>query len=156
MYFGGTLVHSKYLYIAFLGSNLTITPMNSTQPSPLLTVRSSLTCEIEADFPLSDTAIESRWIIPNGATIRINADNVKYSVIQGPTGDGGYLTILVIQPTIYSDENTYTCEVRDIRDPDNRGPWLPSQATLRLLGKHLNMECHSIHNCHEIHSGIDC
>ena len=58
---------------------------------------------------------------------------------QGPNGDDEYITILLIRQTIYSDENTYTCEVRDIRDPDNRGPWLSSQATLRLLGKHLNV-----------------
>ena len=121
---------------------LTATPITSTQPShetPQLTSFSTVTCEIEADFPLSTTAVESRWILPNCTTIKINADSGRYSVTQGPNGDDGYITILLIRPTIYSDENTYTCEVRDIRDPDNRGPWLPFQATLQLLGKHLNV-----------------
>ena len=58
---------------------------------------------------------------------------------QGSNGEGGYLSIFLIQPTIYSDANTYTCEVRDIRDPDDRGPWLPFQVTLKLLGEFLNI-----------------
>ena len=143
VYFGGTLIHSKYLYIAFLGSDLTVTPENSTQPSSQLTIFSSLTCVISANFPLSTASVESRWILSNGTTI---INDGRYSVTEGSKGSGGYVTILLIRPTIYSDENTYTCEVRDIRDSENLGPWLSFQATLQLLGKHLNVECHSTRN----------
>ena len=118
---------------------LTVIPFNSTQPLFQLTIFSSLTCEIQADFPLSTTTVESRWTLPNGTIIRSNDDSVRYFVSQGPSDDE-YLTIMFIRPTIYSDANTYTCEVRDIRDPDNRGPWFPAQATLQLLGKQLNFE----------------
>ena len=104
-----------------------------------LTIFCTLTCEIQADFPLSFTTVESRWTFPNGTIITPNDDSDRYFVSQGPGIDNEYLTIIIIQPTIYSDANTYTCEVRDIRDPDNRGPWLPAQATLQLLGKYSNL-----------------
>ena len=135
---------------------LTVIPINSTQPSARLTVFSSLTCVIQADFTLGTTTVtvESRWTLPNGTIIRIHDDSDRHFVSQGP-GDGEYLTILLIQPTIYSDANTYTCEVRDIRDPDNRGPWLPAQATLELLGKHLILNI-PVPLLIMLHSGVDC
>ena len=126
---------------------LTVAPTNSTQPSPLLTIFSTLTCEIQADFPLSTTTVESRWTLPNGTIIGANDDSGRYSVVQGSNGGGGYLIMLLIRPTIYSDANTYTCGVRDIRNPDSHGRWLSSQATLRLLGKHLSMDCNLLWSC---------
>ena len=159
-YWETCMVHGKYVILIYYFLVLTIIPANSTQPSPSaqqLTIFSSLTCEIQAEFQLSTTTVESSWTLPNGTIIRIHDESDRYFVSQG-SSDGEYLTILLIQPTIYSDANTYTCEVRDIRDPDNRGPWLPAQATLKLLGKHLNVKCSSIylHYLLIIYSGIDC
>ena len=136
---------------------LTVIPINTTQPSgPLLTF-SSLTCEIQADFPLSFIAVESRWTFPNGTIISMinNRARGRYFVSQGPSINE-YLTIFLIDLTIYSDANTYTCEVRDIRDFDNRGPWLPAQTTLQLLGKHLIIYYTCALIDHAVHSGVNC
>ena len=140
----------------FLIIVLTVIPTNTILPSAQVTIFSSLTCEIQADFPLSFTTVESRWTLPNGTIIRSHDDSGRYIASQGSSADDEYLTILLIQPTIYSDTNTYTCEVRDRRDPDNRGPWLPAQATLQLLGKHVNFEYTCTLIDHAIHSGVDC
>ena len=135
------MVHVNNVLIYYFLA-LTVTPINSTHPPAQLTIFSTLTCEIRAEFPISGASVESRWLLPNGTIIRIGVDIGRFFVSQGPS-DGEYLTILLIQPTIYSDANTYTCEVRDIRDSDNRGPWLPAQATLKLLGKYLNVKSSS-------------
>ena len=149
------MVNMLYLYYLLV---LTVIPTNTILPQTQVTIFSSLICEIQANFSLSTTTVESRWILPNSTIIRPNDDDGRYIVSQGLDSEDEYLTILLIQPTIYSDANTYTCEVRDIRDPDNRGPWLPAQATLQLLGKRLNVKCSGIlvlSNDHEMCSEID-
>ena len=117
--------------------------MNRTQPSTKLVLPfGSVSCRIEADFSLS-TAVESRWILPNGMFLRVNENDEKYNVVrQGESTADTYETQLLIQQLSYSDANTYTCEVRDVRDPDDSGPWLTYEATLQLLGIHKNnVEC---------------
>ena len=117
---------------------LSVNPVNEVLPSeslPQLLVFAFLTCEIEADFELNSTTVESRWIAPNETVVRGSENPGKYAVSQGPTTADGYESVLLIQQLIYSDANTYTCEVRDIRDPSNRGDWMSFQVTLQLLGK---------------------
>ena len=119
---------------------LTVTPQNKTLPSHLLPrVVSSgfVTCEIEANFTLSDSTVESQWILPNGTALELRLNYGKYFTNQGPVEvPPGFETIILINELIYSDAGTYTCQVQDIRDPDNRGPWMSSEATLQLLGNH--------------------
>ena len=148
MYFGEIQSTVKYdvdivynFFVALYTAVLTATPINSTQPSPQLSIEfyNTLTCKIQADFPLSTTIVESRWTLPNGIIIiGINDISSKYSVDQRPNHQGGYLlTRLFIRPTTYSDANTYTCEVRYVHNPYHRGPWIKGQATLQLLCKHV-------------------
>ena len=122
----------SYFYLV-----LTATPISVIQPSPGSMLRSLaiLRCEIAANFSLDLNTVESRWILPNGSDVKVNDNNDdKYLVTQGVTST--YETILLIRNLTYSDANTYTCEIRDIRDPNNRGEWLPFEVTLQLLGKH--------------------
>ena len=122
-----------FLYIAYRS---TITPINS-QLSPQLNIYSILTCEIRS-YSLHTTTVQSRWTLPNGNSITgINDNSGRYDVAQLPNHQGGYLTRLLIRPTMYSDANTYTCEVRGIRNPYYYGPWIMGQATLQLLCKYI-------------------
>ena len=115
--------------------------MDNTQPSMSAPLQHFvfLVCQIEADFELTTengSNAESRWFLPNGTIIPVNDEvNNRYDITQGPGVNSGYETILLIQPVTYSDAGTYLCEVRDIRDPDNIGPWMRDQATLTLRGK---------------------
>ena len=113
-------------------TELTITP-NTIRPPPSLAIFTFITCEVEANFSLVGN-VESQWILPNGTLIRVNSDNSKYAISQGP-GLDNFETNLLINELIYSDSEKYTCEVRDIRDPDNVGDWISAQATLTLVGK---------------------
>ena len=117
-----------------------VNPINETQPSgPRLNPFTGLACEIEADFTVTPTAVETRWIVPNGTIVRGNDESDKYTLTQGP-GSNGFQTVLLIQNLIYSDaSDSYMCGVRDTRDPDNRGPWFSYRVTLRLLGKTKDM-----------------
>ena len=117
---------------------LTVTPINRTQPSPTadgVPVFSFVSSIIEADFPLNLTSVNSRWTLPNGTILQVHQNYGKYFVNQGVAA-GGYETLLYIQQLSYSDADTYTCEVRDGRDPDTPGPWMTFQVTLQLLGDH--------------------
>ena len=116
---------------------LSINAMDNTQPSESFPLQPFvfITCQIEANFTLSGSSVESQWILPNGTTISVNdEDNNRYEITQG-MGPGGYESVLLIQPIIYSDAGTYSCQVRDKRDPDNIGPWITDQANLILRGK---------------------
>ena len=119
---------------------LTVTPQNKTLPSGLLPqvfTSGFFTCKIEADFTLSESTVESQWILPNGTTLELRRNYEKYITNQGPVGNPpGFETLILIQELIYSDAGTYTCQVRDIRDPDNLGPWMSFEATLQLSGNH--------------------
>ena len=118
-----------------------VNPINETQPSgPQLNPFTGLTCEIEAEFEVTPTAVETRWIVPNGTIVRGNSDRDKYALAAGPTEPNGYQTLLLILRLIYSDaSDSYMCGVRDVRDPDSRGPWFDFRVTLRLLGKKKDM-----------------
>ena len=129
------------ILVLFLSSTheilaLTITPINRTQPSSMsdvVSVFGFVSCRIEADFPLNHTSVKSRWILPDGTILQVNQNYDKYFVNQGDSA-GGYETLLFIKRLSYSDADTYTCEVRDGRDPDTPGPWMTFQVTLQLLG----------------------
>ena len=113
--------------------------MNTVLPSDRgqLTIFDFLVCDIEANFTLGPSTIESRWILPDGRTLPVNEDldNNKYQANDGASVDG-YEAQLVIERLIYSDANNYTCGVRDIRDTGNRGPWISAQVSLQLEGNH--------------------
>ena len=120
---------------------LTITPENETLPSDMLPqevfTNGIVTCEIEANFTLISSTVESQWNLPNGTILELGLNYGKYITNQGPLDNPpGFETIITIRELIYSDAGTYTCQVRDIRDPDNRGPWMLFEATLQLLGNH--------------------
>ena len=92
-------------------------------------------CEIEADFNLSGSTVGSQWILPNGTVLEVGRKYEKYVPSQGEgENPSKFETLILIQELIYSDAGTYTCQVQDIRDPDNLGPWMSFEATLQLLG----------------------
>ena len=116
---------------------LTINATDNTQPSESVPLQPFvfITCQIEANFMVNGSTVVSQWILPNGTIIPVNDDdNNRYEIFQG-MGPGGYESVLLIQPIIYSDAVTYSCQVRDIRDPDNIGPWITDQANLILRGR---------------------
>ena len=120
---------------------LTVTPENKTLPSITLPeevfTNGFVRCGIEANFTLSDSKVESQWILPNETVLEVRRNYEKYLINQGTAEDPSkFETYILIQELIYSDAGTYTCQVRDIRDPDNRGPWMSFEATLQLLGNH--------------------
>ena len=119
---------------------LTITPENNTlsvNAAEQVVSSGFVTCEIEANFTLSDSTVESQWILPNGTVLQLKHSDGKYLTYQGLAVDQSrFETFILIQELIYSDAGTYTCQVRDIRDSDNRGPWMSFEATLQLLGNH--------------------
>ena len=94
-----------------------------------------LACSIQGDFEISSATVESSWITPAGVTVLIpgTSDN-KYVLTQGLV-ESGFDTVLLVQDVLYTDEGTYTCRVRDIRDTSNLGPWIEAPLNLQLLGK---------------------
>ena len=103
----------------------------------MLVTNGFVRCEIDADFNLSDSTVQSQWILPNGTVLELRHRDGKYVTNQGPAVDSSiFETFNLIQELIYSDAGTYTCQVQDIRDPYNHGPWMSSEATLQLLGNH--------------------
>ena len=118
-------------------TELTLIPFDKMRPSEFSSTNifAFITCEIVASFPLNGSSVESRWFLPSGTVVTINdGSENKYEIFQGD-GPNEYETNLLIQPIIYSDAETYTCEVRDTRDPSDIGDWISAQATLVLLGK---------------------
>jgi len=110
---------------------LTVTAENQTLPKTNLPqIAAILVCEIDADFSLELTTVESRWTVSDGGMIEVG---YKYFIGQGP-GIHPCESILVVRYLIYTDADIYTCEVRDIRDSDSPGPWIPAQVHLQLLG----------------------
>ena len=112
---------------------LTVTSENQTLPETSLQTVAFLVCEIVADFTLELSTVESRWTVPDGRTIENGESFDQYRMIQGP-GVREYESLLLVQNLIYTDADIYTCEVRDIRDSNSLGPWIPAQVHLQLLG----------------------
>ena len=118
---------------------MTVTPENKTSPSSLLSdtlvTSAFIRCDIEADFNLIDSTVQSRWILPDRTVLKLRHRDGKYFTNQG-RGLSKFETHILIQELIYSDAGTYTCQVQDIRDRNNRGPWMSFETTLQLLGNH--------------------
>ena len=95
-----------------------------------------LVCEIDADFTLGLSTVESRWTVPDGRMIQHGEPLDRYSVIDGYGGSRAiqYESILLVQNLVFTDANIYTCEVRDIRDSSSPGPWVTAQVHLHLRG----------------------
>ena len=107
-------------------------PENETLPEARLQTFSSLECEIVADFPLTLSTVETRWIVPDGRTIENARPMDQYILTQGLVRDS-YKTILLVQNLMYTDANIYTCEARDTHNSSPE-PWIPAQVHLQLKG----------------------
>ena len=122
-----TATHSPFMSCS---PALTVTPENQTLPRTNIQTVAFLVCIIDADFERNLTTVESRWAMSDGGMIEVGD---KYFKSQGP-GVTPYESILAVQYLIYTDADIYTCEVRDIRDSNSPGPWIPAQVHLQLLG----------------------
>ena len=87
---------------------ITVIPENKTLPSSSLSdtlvTYGFVRCEIEADFNLSDSTVQSQWILPNGTVLELRHRDGKYVTQQGPAVDSSiFETFTLIQELIYSD-----------------------------------------------------
>ena len=65
---------------------LTVTPQNKTlsvNAAGHVVTSGFVTCEIEANFTLSSSTVESQWNLPNGTALELGRNYGKYITIQG-------------------------------------------------------------------------
>ena len=125
-------------FIAIFLTDLNITATNKVQPNDMNQMPNTfaiLACSIQGDFKISSATVESSWITPSGVTVLFpGTSDDKYVLTQGPI-ESGFDSVLLVQDILYNDEGTYICQVRDIRNTSNLGPWIEAPLNLQLLGE---------------------